>query len=77
MLQISKCSSHIIAQREPSQKYPLLVDFKKMNNRISNDYINNIHPVTALIGAAHHMAGEKLFSKLDVSQAYYSLQKAH
>ena len=77
MLQISKCSSHIFAQRKLSQKYPLPVDSKKMNNRISNDYINNNHPVTALMGAAQHMAGEKLFGQLDVSQAYYGLQKAH
>ena len=41
---------------------------------ISNDYFNNNHPVSTLTDAAQHMAGKKLFCKLDCSQAYQGLQ---
>ena len=47
-----------------------------MNNLISDDYINNNHPVSTLTDAAQHMAGKKLFCKLDCSQAYHCLQMA-
>ena len=43
---------------------------------ISDDYINNNHPVSTLTDAAQHMAGKKLFCKLDCSQAYHCLQMA-
>ena len=43
---------------------------------ISDDYINNNHPVSTLTDAAQHMAGKRLFCKLDCSQAYHCLQMA-
>ena len=54
----------------------LLVDLRKINNLISDDYINNNHPVSTLTDAAQHVAGKKLFCKLDCSQAYHVLQMA-
>ena len=54
----------------------LLVDLRKINNLISDDYINNNHPVSTFTDAAQHMAGKKLFCKLDCSQAYHCLQMA-
>ena len=49
---------------------------RKINNLISDDYINNNHPVSTLVDAAQHLAGKKLFCKLDCSQAYHCLPMA-
>ena len=53
-----------------------MVDLRRINNLISVDYINNNHPVSTLTDAAQHMAGKRLFCKLDCSQAYHCLQMA-
>ena len=73
-LPFSKYASPIFAQKKPNGKLRLLVDLRKIN--ISDDYINNNHPVSTLTDAAQHMAGKKLFCKLDCSQAYHCLQMA-
>ena len=75
-LPFSKYASPIFAQRKPNGRLRLLVDFRKINNLISEDYVNNNHPVSTLSDAAQHMAGKKLFCKLDCSQAYHCLQMA-
>ena len=75
-LPFSKYASPIFAQKKPNGKLRLLVDLRKINNLISDDYINNNHPVSTLTDAAQHMAGKKLFCKLDCSQAYHCLQMA-
>ena len=75
-LPFSKYASPIFAQKKPNGKLRLLVDLRKINNLISDDYINNHHPVSTLTDAAQHMAGKKLFCKLDCSQAYHCLQMA-
>ena len=54
----------------------LLVDLRKINALISDDYINNNHPVSTLSDAAQHLAGKKLFCKIGCSQAYNCLQMA-
>ena len=54
----------------------LLVDLRKINNLISEDYTDNNHPMGTLSDAAQHMAGKKLFCILDCSQAYHCLQMA-
>ena len=64
------------AQKKPNEKLRLLVDLRKINNLISDDYINNNHPVSTLVDSAQHMAGKKLFCKLDCSQANHCLQMA-
>ena len=75
-LPFSKYASPIFAQRKPNGKLRLLVDLRKINALISDDYINNNHPVSTLSDAAQHLAGKKLFCKLDCSQAYHCLQMA-
>ena len=75
-LPFSKDASPIFAQRKPNGRLRLLVDLRKINNLITEDYINNNHPVSTLSDAAQHMAGKKLFCKLDCSQAYHCLQMA-
>ena len=75
-LPFSKYASPIFAQKKPNGKLRLLVDLRKINNFVSDDYINNNHPVSTLSNAAQHMAGKKLFCKLDCSQAYHCLPMA-
>ena len=75
-LPFSKYASPIVAQKKPNGKLRLLVDMRKIDNLISDDYINNNHPVSTLTDAAQHMAGKKLFCKLDCSQAYHCLPMA-
>ena len=76
VLPYSKYASPIFAQRKPNGKLRLLVDLRKINSLISDDYINNNHPVSTLSDAAQHLAGKSLFCKLDCSQAYHCLQMA-
>ena len=73
-LPFSKHASPIFAEKKPNGKLRLQVDLRKINNLISDDYINNNHPVSTLVDADQHMAGKKLFCKLDCSQAYHCLQ---
>ena len=73
-LLFSKYASPFFAQKKSNGKLRLLVDLRKINNLISDDYISNNHPVSTLTDAAQHMAGKKLFCKLDCSQAYHCLQ---
>ena len=75
-LPVSKKASPIFAQRKPNGKLRLLIDLRKINTLIADDYINNNHPVSTLTDAAQHMAGKNLFCKLDCSQAYHCLQMA-
>ena len=76
VLPFSKYASPIFAQRKPNGKLRLLVDLRKMNTLIADDYTNNNHPVCTLSDAAQHLAGKSLFCKLDCSQAYHCLQMA-
>ena len=76
MLPFSKYPSPIFAQRKPNGKLRLLVDLKKINTLIADDYTNINHPVITLSDAAQHLAGKSLFCKLDCSQAYHCLQMA-
>ena len=54
----------------------LLVDLRKINTLIEDDYSNTNHPVSTLSDAAQHLAGKSLFCKPDCSQAYHCLQMA-
>ena len=76
VLPFSKYASPIFAQRKPNGKMRLLVDLRKINSLIADDYTNNNHPVSTLSDAAQHLAGKSLFCKLDCSQAYHCLQMA-
>ena len=64
-LPFSKYASPTFAQKKPNGKLRLLLDLRKIIILISDDYINNNHPVSTLTDAAQHMAGKKLFCKLD------------
>ena len=72
----SKYASPSFAQKKPNRKLRLLVDLRKIKNLTSDDYISNNHPVSTLKDAAQHMAGKKLFFKLDCSQVHHCLQMA-
>ena len=76
LLPFSKYASPIFAQRKPNGKLRLLVDLRKINTLIADDYTNNFHPVSTLSDAAQHLAGKSQFCKLDCSQAYHCLQIA-
>ena len=76
VLPFSKYASPIFAQRKPNGKLRLLVDLRKINSLIADDYTNNNHPVSTLSDAAQHLAGKSLFCKLDCSQTYHCLQMA-
>ena len=76
VLPFSKYASPIFAQRKPNGKLRLLVDLRKINSLIADDYTNNNQPVSTLSDAAQHLAGKSLFCKLDCSQAYHCLQMA-
>ena len=76
VLPFSKYASPIFAQRKPKGIIRLLVDLKKINTLIADDYTNNNHPVSTLSEASLHLAGKSLFCKLDCSQAYHCLQMA-
>ena len=70
-LPYSKYSSPIFAQRKPNGKLRILVDLRRINHLLKNDYNQHNHPVTTIADAAQHMAGKKYFCKLDCSQAYH------
>ena len=76
VLPFSKYASPLFAQRKPNGKLRLLVDFRKINSLIADDYANKTHPVSTLSDAARHLAGKSLFCKLDCSQAYHWFQMA-
>ena len=76
VLPFSKHASPIFAQRKPNGKLRLLVDLRKINTLIADDYTNNNHPVSTLSDAAQHLAEKSLFCKLNCSQAYHCLQMA-
>ena len=75
-LPFSKYASPIFAQRKPNGKLRLLVDQRKINSLIADDYTNNNHAVSTLSDAAQHLPGKPLFCQLDCSQAYHCLQMA-
>ena len=65
ILPFSNYASPIFAQRKPNGKLRLLVDLRKINTLIADDYINNKHPVSTLTDAAQHMVEKNLFCQLD------------
>ena len=76
VLPFSKYASPKFAQRKPIGKLRQLVDLRKINSLIADDYTNNNHPVSTLSDAAQRLAGKSLFCKLDCSQNYHCSQMA-
>ena len=64
------------AQRKLNGNLHLLVDLRKINTLIADDFTNINHPVSSFSDAARHLAGKSLFYKLDCSQAYHCFQMA-
>ena len=75
-LPYSKYSSPILAQRKSNDELRILVDLRRINHLLKNDYNQHNHPVTSIAEAVQHMAGKKYFYQLDCSQAYHCLQMA-
>ena len=69
VLLFSKYASPIFAQRKPNGKLRLLLDLRKNDTLIADDYTNNNQPVSTLSDAAQHLAEKSLFCKLDCSQS--------
>ena len=76
VLPFSEYGSTIFAQRKSNGKLRLLVDLRKINSLIADDYTNNNHPVSTPSDAAQHLAGKSVFCKLGCAQAYHCLQMA-
>ena len=75
-LPYSKYSSPLFAQRKPSGALRLLIDLRRVNHLIRHDYDSHNFPITTLADASAHLAGKKLFAKLDCSQAYFAVRLA-
>ena len=65
-LPFSKDASPIFAQKNPNGKLRPLVDLRKVNNLISDDYINNNHPVSTLVNAANIWQARNSFANWTV-----------
>ena len=76
VLPFSKYSSPIFAQRKPIGKIRLLVDLRKNNTLMADNYTNINQSVSNLSDAAQQLAGKSLFCKLDCSQASHCGQRS-
>ena len=76
VLPFSNYASPIFAQRKPNGKLCLLVDLRRINSLVADDYTRNNHPVSTLSDEAQHLAGKTLFCQLVCSQACHCLQMA-
>ena len=72
----SRYSSPLFAQRKNSERLRLLIDLRKVNHLLKNDYVNTNFPISNMSVAINYFAGKKLFTKLDCSQAYNCVQMA-
>ena len=61
VLPFSKYASPFFAQRKPDKQLRLIVDLRKINTLIADDYTNNNHQVSTFSDAAQHLAGKSLF----------------
>ena len=72
----SRDSSPLFAQRKNSGRLRLLIDLRKVNHLLNNDYVNTNFPISNMSDEINYFAGKKLFTKLDFSQAYHCVQMA-
>ena len=75
-LSYSKYSSPVFHQRKSSGELRILIDLRRINHLLWNDYINTNFPFSNMSNASNHFAGETLFTKLYCSQAYHCVQMA-
>ena len=53
--------SHIRTEQTKRKTWPTGIDLRKINSLISDDYINNNHPVSTLSDAAQHLLASHYF----------------
>ena len=73
-ISFSKYSSPIFAQRKSSGKLRTLIDLRRINHLLR--HTNKNFPIPTMSDASAHLAGKKIFAKMDRSQAYFSMQTA-
>ena len=76
LLPHSKYSSPIFVQRKSSGKLRILIDPRRVNHLLRNDYSNKNFPISDMTDAVYHFAGKTLLTKIDCSQAYHCVQMA-
>ena len=72
----SKYSSPLFAHRKESGRLRLLIDLRRVNHLLKNDYLNANFLISNMTDATKHFAGKSYFTKLDCSQAYHCVQIA-
>ena len=60
----SRYSSPLFAQRKNSRRLRLLIDLRKVNHLLKNDYVNKNFPISNMSDAINYFAGKKLFTNL-------------
>ena len=75
-LPFSKHASPIFAQRKSNGNLRILIDLRRVNHLIRHDYDSHNFPISSIADVGHHLAGKKLFTKLDCSQAFHVVQMA-
>ena len=65
----SKYSSPLFAHRKSSSKLRMLIDLRRTNHSLKNDYNNSNFPISNMTYAPNHFVGKNLLIKLDCSQA--------
>ena len=72
----SKYSRPIFVYRKSSGKLRILIDLRRVNHLLRHDYLYSNFPISNMMDATNHFAGENLFCKLDCSQAHHCVQMA-
>ena len=70
----SHYSSAVFAQCKESGKLKILIDLRRINHLLRNDYMNSNFQKSNMSDASNHFAGKTLISKFDYSQAYHCVQ---
>ena len=69
----SKYASPVFAQKKPNGSLRILIDLRRINYLLRHDYDQHNFPLSSLDDVGIHLAGKKLYCKLDASQAYHAL----
>ena len=69
-------SSPIFAKWNPNGKLRILLDLRKINHLIGNDYNHNNFTIATLTDAGTHFVDDKLFCKKHGSHGYFSVSVA-
>ena len=72
----SRYSSPIFAQRKSNGRLRLLIDLRRVNHLLRQEYRDSNFPISNMSDATNHCAGKSLLNKFDCSQAYHCVQMA-